>query len=267
MNSYLPKLAVIEKVKKETKDVKTFWFKTEEEIEFVPGQVIMVSVFGFGESTFGIIPTENRGVYEFSAKKVGTVTNKLFKMGRGDWIGIRGPFGNGYPVEKMEGKNVIIIGGGIGIPPLKSLLLHILKNREKYRDVEIYYGARTPEDIVYRKEFEDWMKKKDLKVEVTVDKGNKKWKGNTGVVTTLLENLEVKNSIICACGPPVMLKFVTMKLLEIGAKKENIYISMERLMKCGVGMCGHCNIGKFYVCKHGPVFTLKKLEESSEKVW
>ena len=269
MNPYIPKFARIVKVKKETSDVKTFRFKLNDgsTLTSVPGQVIMVSVFGFGEATFGIIQTERENEYEFTVKRVGNVTQKLFRMKKGDVIGIRGPFGNGYPVRKMKGKNIVIVGGGIGIPPLKSLVLYLLERRNLYGDIEVYYGARTPEDVVYKNDLKEW-KKRGIKVEVTVDKGNEKWRGNVGVVTTLLENMKVgKNTVACICGPPIMLKFVSMKLVENGMKEDQIYVSMERLMKCGIGLCGHCNIGKAYVCKDGPVFTLKELKKLTERVW
>ncbi|UCG95794.1 MAG: FAD/NAD(P)-binding protein [archaeon] len=267
MNPYMPEMARIEKTRKETHDVKSFWFrmKNGRTLNFRPGQVIMVSVFGFGESTFGIIPTEIKGVYEFSVKKMGTVTEELFKLKSGDLIGIRGPFGNGYPMEKMKGKDIVIVGGGIGFPPLKSLILTLLKKRSMYGDIGIYYGARTPEDIVYKKDLKEW-EGNGVKVRVTVDKGNGKWKGHVGVVTTILEDLR-PGSLAFVCGPSVMLKFVAQKLRESGFKDRQIYVSMERLMQCGTGMCGHCNVGKVYVCKHGPVFGLDELKKLTEKIW
>lgn len=266
VNPLLPEMARIEKVRRETPNVKTFWFKMENggKLVFRPGQVIMVSIFGFGESTFGIIPTGNKGVYEFSVKKIGTVTGKLFELKKGDPIGIRGPFGNGYPLEKMEGNDIVIVGGGIGFPPLKSLMLEILKKRKKYGNIILCYGAKTPQDIVYKKEIREWKKKVDVRV--TVDKACKEWKGNVGVVTNLLEDLEGKG-LAFVCGPPVMMKFVTKKLREREFEGRHIYVSMERLMHCGTGMCGHCNIGKVYVCKNGPVFRLDKLEKLTEKIW
>jgi NAD(P)H-flavin reductase len=264
MNPYIPVAARIESVKKETPDVRTFRFSTGKKIKFRPGQVIMVTVFGFGESTFGIIPTEKEKFYEFSAKKTGTVTDELFKMKKGGYIGIRGPFGNGYPLEEMKGKNIVLVAGGIGFPPVKSLLLSLLKERKKYGKIVLCYGSRSPEELVYRKELEEW--NKNVEVRVTVDKGNVGWKGNVGVVTTILGGLE-KNSLAFICGPPVMMKFVSQKLLENGLKEKQIYASMERLMQCGTGMCGHCNLGKVYVCRHGPVFRLDEMERLTEKTW
>ena len=265
MNSYLPDMAKIIKVKKETPDVKTFQFSTGKKIDFLPGQVLMATAFGFGESTFGIIPTEKKKVYEFSVKETGRVTEKLFRMKKGDKIGIRGPFGNGYPLEEMEGKNVILVAGGIGSPPIKSLILCMLKEKKKYGNISFYYGARSPKDIVYEEDLEKWKNK--INVGLTVDKGTKDWKGNVGVVTELLEEIDTENSIACMCGPCVMSKFVTKKLKEKGMNEKDIYVSMERMMQCGMGMCGHCNIGKTYVCKDGPVFRLDELLELTEEVW
>ncbi len=266
MNPYIPKMFKIEKVKKESPEVKSFWFKMPG-IKFNPGQVIMVSVLGFGESTFGIIPTERKDVYEFTMRKTGTVTDKLFDMTKGKKIGIRGPFGKGYPVKYMKGKNIMLIAGGIGIPPIKSLLLDLIKKREEYKNISLLYGARTPADIVYKNDIKKWKKEENIEVKVTVDKADKKWKGNVGVVTELIGCENKKETVACMCGPCVMSKFVCKKLKGMGIKENQIYVSMERLMKCGIGMCGHCNIGKAYVCKDGPVFRLDKLMELTEGVW
>ncbi len=270
MNPYVPEMGKILGVKRETPDVKTFHFSLDEEkeIKFTPGQVIMVSVLGFGESTFGIIPTGRRGVYEFGVKKTGIVTNRLFRLKKGDRIGIRGPFGNGYPIKDMKGKNVIMVAGGIGSPPIKSLLINLLEKRDCYGRIELYYGARTPEDIVYKSEMKEWGERKDIKVGITVDKKTGGWKGNVGVITTLLEDLIIDSkTAACLCGPCIMSKFVCKKLLERGLEMKRIYVSIERLMQCGMGHCGHCNIGKLYVCKDGPVFRLDELDGLTEKVW
>src|SRR4030042_1089673 len=205
MNPYLPEIARIINVREETPDVKNFQFTTNRNIKFAPGQVIMVSVLGFGESTFGIIPTGKKRVYEFSVKKIGTVTDGLFRLKKGNYVGVRGPFGNGYPMKAMAGKNIILVAGGIGFPPIKSLLLKLLERRKTYGKISLYYGARTPEEIVYRKELEDWSRLLDVKV--TVDKGNAGWKGNVGIVTQILEKVETKNALAFLCGPPGMLKF------------------------------------------------------------
>jgi NAD(P)H-flavin reductase len=165
----------------------------------------------------------------------------------------------------MKG-DVIMVAGGIGIPPIKSLMLYLLKNKRKYGKIGLYYGAKTPEERVYKRELNEWGK--EVEVKVTVDKGNKDWKGNVGVVTNLLEKLRPgKKAIACMCGPPIMSKFVSQKLVERGMKWDQIYVSMERMMQCGLGMCGHCNIGKVYVCKHGPVFRLDELKKNTEKFW
>ena len=270
MNPYIPKLARLVKVKKEAPDVKTFRFKFVEKskFNFVPGQILMVTVFGIGEATFGIVPTEKKDEYEFTVKKMGTVTSALFKLKKGDVIGIRGPFGNGYPVKELKGKSILLVAGGVGFPPIKSLLLYLLKNRKVYGRIELYYGAKTPEDLVYKKELKEWSKRKDLKVRVTVDRATEGWKGHVGVVTTILEDVEVdENTLAFMCGPSIMMKFVTLKLKERGLSEDRIYASMERLMECGVGACAHCNIGNVYVCKDGPVFRVDKLFKLVEKPW
>ena len=228
----------------------------------------MVSAFGYGEATFGIVPTEKKDEFEFSFKKVGNVTTALFKMKRNDIIGVRGPFGKGYPLNKLEGKDIILVAGGIGFPPIKALLMFLLMRRKRYGRIELYYGARTPEDIVYKKELREWSKRRDLKVKITVDEATGKWKGNVGVVTTILEDLKVnKRTYAFICGPPIMMKFVTQKLVEKGLKENRIYASMERLMQCGIGACGHCNISHLYVCKDGPSMRVDKLLSLVEKPW
>lgn len=265
MNPYIPYVARVERVVNETLDVKTFWFSTGNKIRFVPGQVIMVTAFGFGESTFGIIPTAKKNVYEFSVKKIGTVTDKIFGLKKGSFIGVRGPFGNGYPTEIMEGKNIILVAGGIGFPPIKSLLMKLLMNKKKYGKISLYYGARTPDEIVYKRELDEWNGPVD--VNVTVDVGKADWKGKVGVVTKILEQAETKKSLAFLCGPPVMMKYASEKLISKGMRENEIYVSMERLMQCGIGMCGRCNLGKKYVCKHGPVFRLDELKKNTEKIW
>ncbi|MHA1743363.1 MAG: FAD/NAD(P)-binding protein [Candidatus Heimdallarchaeota archaeon] len=270
MNSYVPKLAKIVKIKKEAPDVKTFRFRLidNSRLSFIPGQVIMVSVFGIGEATFGIVPTENSREYEFSVKKVGSVTKALLELKANDMIGIRGPFGNGYPMKRLKGKNILLIAGGIGFPPIKSLLLTLLKKRKSYKRIELYYGAKTPEDIVYKKELKAWSKMEDIKVRIIVDKATKGWRGDVGVVTNILEDAEIDNkTIVLMCGPGIMMKFVTLKLKEKGLRENQIYASMERLMQCGLGVCGHCNIGGLYVCKDGPVFRVDDLFKLTEKPW
>ena len=271
MNPYIPHLAKIIKIKKETPDVKTFIFRfldsnQQKKFKFRPGQFIEVSSFGIGESTFGVFRYNK--FFGFSVKKIGSVTKALFSKKKGDVIGVRGPYGNGYPLQEFKKKNVLLISGGIGIPPIRALLQSILEKRMPHGNISIFYGARTPDDIVYKKELKEWNRRKDIDIYLTVDKATKKWKGNVGVVTSLFEGVHFDSSYIAAvCGPPIMIKFVVKTLVEKGLKENQIYVSLERLMQCGFGTCGHCNIGKVYVCKDGPVFRADILNKLTERPW
>jgi NAD(P)H-flavin reductase len=168
----------------------------------------------------------------------------------------------------MVGKDILLIAGGIGFPPIRALLAHIVENRKRYGEVDLFYGARSPKDIVYKKELREWGVRKDIGVHLTVDVGDKRWKGRVGVITTLLTDIRPgPNSVAAICGPPIMIKFVVKSLLERGAEERQMYASMERLMQCGFGVCGHCNIGKVYVCKDGPVFRVDGLKKLTEGVW
>jgi NAD(P)H-flavin reductase len=271
MNPYKPNLVKIVGIKNEASDVRTFAFKfidpkIQRRFKFKPGQFIEVSSFGIGESTFEVFKYGRS--FGFSIKKVGGVTKSMFEKSVGDIIGIRGPYGNGWPLKDFRRKNMLLIGGGIGIPPIRALLQEILGKRRSYRDIDIFYGAKTPKEIVYKKEFKEWDKARNTSVHLTVDKGSKSWKGNVGVVTTLFEGMKFNRSHVAAiCGPPIMIKFVVKTLMERGLKEKQIYTSMERLMQCGFGTCGHCNIGKLYVCKDGPIFRVDQLNELTERSW
>jgi NAD(P)H-flavin reductase len=182
----------------------------------------------------------------------------------GDLVGVRGPYGNAYPVEECVGKDVTIAGGGIGLSTLRSLILALISEREKYGKIMLFYGARTPTDLVFKKDLERW--KKHLDVRLTVDVRDKSWKGHVGVVTTLFDGGKLKFSrdISFVCGPPIMIKFTVLKLLECGFAPGNIYVSLERIMRCGIGKCGHCNVGKYYVCKDGPIFSYEQIKDIPE---
>ena len=274
-NPYLPQLARIERITKETDTVKTFRLKflkrkIKNYFVFIPGQFIQVSVFGIGEAPISLssFPFDME-FFEFSVRNVGNVTNALFELKEGDTIGIRGPYGNGYPIKKFMHKNVVMVAGGIGFPPLKSLIEYILDRRDDFGDLWLLYGAKDPTDIVFKKSLKEWKKQKKFKVLVTVDKSDNKWKGNVGVVTTLFDKTKIpsENTIGVMCGPSIMMKFVTQKLKKIGFKDYQIFLSLERLMQCGMGKCGHCNIGNKYVCLDGPVFCYEELKGLTEKIW
>lgn len=268
-NPYQPNLATIEKIVQETPDTKTFRavFVDEalrENFPYEPGQFQEVSVFGVGECTFCLTsaPTRKGGV-EFSVKKVGQVTTALHEMSPGDTVGIRGPFGNWFPYAEWKGKKLLFIGGGIGMAPLRSLLDFCLDNRADYGSIDIIYGGRSPEDLSFRYEFEDWQKQPGTRLHLTVDRGDDTWKGNVGFVPAFLMDLHPtpEDTIAITCGPPIMIKFVLQNLDQLGFKPEQIYTTLEMKMKCGIGKCGRCNIGEKFVCIDGPVFSYAQLKE------
>jgi NAD(P)H-flavin reductase len=228
-----------------------------------PGQFMELSVFGVGECPISITSTPTRpGHLEFAVREVGSVTGALHNFEVGDCIGLRGPFGNGFPVETMKGKDIFFIAGGIGLAPLRSFINYILDNREDFGTVDIVYGARTPELLCFSEEFEAWQKAPRTHLHLTVDTEAPGWKGTVGFVPAVVKALALspKNRIAVACGPPIMIKFTLLDLTAMGYPDENIITTLELKMKCGVGKCGRCNIGPIYVCKEGPVFRLSELK-------
>ncbi len=199
---------------------------------------------------------------------VGTVTSLLHASSKNISLGIRGPYGKGYPLDTFTGKDILIVGGGVGLAPLRSLLFSLFAKIRKYNKVVLRYGARTPSDIIYKESLPRWAKRKKVDVVTTVDVGDPRWKGNVGLVTTILKDLPVdlNQAVAIVCGPPIMMKFVTLKLLDLGFKPQDIYLSMEKNMSCGLGKCGHCRIGSYYICKDGPVFTYEQLKDMHD-IW
>jgi sulfhydrogenase subunit gamma (sulfur reductase) len=273
-NPYLPYPVRIEKIETETEDncLKTFTFvflnpDDEEKFAYVPGQFAELSVAGKGEVPIGIAssPTE-KGHVSFTVNKVGVVTSHLHLMKEGDVMGIRGPLGNWYPWEEMEGQNVVIIGGGFAFTTLRSSIVYMLnpENRGKFKEITVVYGARGPGMLLYKEELAEWEKRDDLKMHITVDStDDPQWQYNVGFVPTITEQkiTSADNSIAIVCGPPIMIKFTQPVLEKLGFPPERIILSLEMRMKCGIGMCGRCNIGDQYVCKDGPVFSLAQLKE------
>lgn len=255
----------------ETPDTKTFklHFKDEDaakNFNFKAGQFGEYSVFGYGESTFCIASSPTRKDYiECSFKQVGKVTTALRKISIGDVIGFRGPYGNYFPVEEMKGKNVLFIAGGIGLAPVRCVIWNVLDLRDQFNDVTIVYGARSHQDLVYKRELEEWKARKDIKTVVTLDPGGEipGWDGEIGFVPAIVEKTAPKadNTIAIVCGPPIMIKFTIPVLTKLGFKEENIITTLENRMKCGLGKCGRCNVGNVYVCKDGPVFTYAQMKE------
>lgn len=267
-NPYIPSLAVIQEVREEAPDVKTFTLSLPgKPLEYSPGQFVELTVFGFGEFPVSIAscPLPKRECFEITVKRVGDATNALHKLGPGEVVGVRGPFGNGFPLQMLKGKNLIFIAGGVALAPLRSLILLVLKNKADYGDLKLLYGAKTPADLLYKDDLINW----DMDVYLTVDTAGKEWIGNLGVVTTLFKRTKFgpENSVAVLCGPPIMIKAVVEDLLEMGFSGEDIVISFERMMKCGMGICGHCNIGSRYVCKDGPVFTVRETTEFLERAF
>ncbi len=262
-NPYCPVRGKIIDITEETSAIKTFKLKLDKNIPFKTGQFVEMTIPGIGEAPF--TPSSNPKIedsMDLTIMKAGRVTGILHGMRAGDEIAVRGPYGAGYPLNTFEGKEVLIVGGGVGLAPLRSLILALLNEREKYKRVVIKYGSRSPKDIVYKELIKEWAGNKDLELEVTVDTGDETWKGNVGLITTLVKRdmgVDVANSIAVVCGPPIMMKFTTFKLIDIGYEPKNIHLSMEKNMSCGLGKCGHCRIGPYYACKDGPVFTYDRI--------
>ena len=268
-NIYLPLRGTIEKVVEESSTIRSFAIVPDEPVPFCTGQFIELTVPGIGEGPFTPCSSHYAtGTLEFTVMKVGKVTSALHGMAAGQRVGLRGPYGRGYPLKEFEGRAILICGGGVGLAPLRSLLLTLRHDRERYRGVLLRYGARTPADIIYKAELAKWQKDEKLNVKVTVDRSDAGWAGQVGLVTTLLEDpvIDPENSVAVVCGPPVMMKFTTFKLLDIGFAPGDIYLSMEKNMSCGFGKCGHCRLGSYYVCKDGPVFTYEQVKDLRE-VW
>jgi NAD(P)H-flavin reductase len=239
-----------------------------------PGQFVEVSVFGYGEAPFGIsTPPSSSPLFEIMVRRIGNVTTKLCSLQPGDKIGIRGPLGNGFDVASFEGKNLLFTSGGTGMVPMRSLINHVMnpEHRGKFKDIIILYGAKRPKEITFMNDVDQWKKVHNVQCELTVDRcePTECWGGCTGLITTLFpkiqtKKLDTKNTIAVVIGPPVMYKFVIKCLQTLGISDENIYVSLERRMKCGVGKCGHCQINGIFTCKDGPVFNYAKLKNLPE---
>ncbi|MEW6515843.1 MAG: FAD/NAD(P)-binding protein [candidate division FCPU426 bacterium] len=268
---YLPVSARVEAVSEETPTIKTFCLRPAEPIPFLAGQFVELTIPGVGEAPF--TPSSSPAVkdkLEITIMRAGLVTQKIHALQPGATIGIRGPLGKAYPLDKFRGREVLIVGGGVGLAPLRALLFALFENLDQYRKVFVRYGARTPKDIVYKNALASAWDRNQLDVQVTVDKGDDTWSGRQGVVTTILEPDQLAfhpdQGVAIVCGPPIMMKFATLKLLQLGVAPENIYLSMEKNMSCGVGKCGHCRLGTFYACKEGPVFAYSQIKELPQ-IW
>ena len=270
-NLYMPYLMRIGRITYEAPGVKTFMLKfineeDEKGFTFKAGQFGEYSVYGVGESTFCIASSPTRkGYIECTFRQTGKVTNALAGCEEGSIIGFRGPYGNTFPVDEWKGKNLLFIAGGIALPPMRCVIWNVLDLRENFKNITIIYGARSVKDLVYKHELDEWKARKDVILITTVDPGGETpdWKGEIGFVPTIVEKNapSSENTIAIVCGPPVMIKYTFPVLTSLGFGDENIFTTLENRMKCGFGKCGRCNVGKVYVCKDGPVFTLAQLKD------
>jgi len=268
-NIYKPYLATIAAIVDETPDVRTLRLEFQDEavresFTFRSGQFAEYSAFGHGEATFCIASAPTRqGYIECCFRSVGRVTEALRRLEVGETVGVRGPYGNSFPIEEYYGRNLVFVAGGIALPPLRTLIWNCLDQREKFGDITIVYGARTESDLVYKHELQEWQQRSDVHLVKTVDPGGdtETWDGKVGFVPTILEEAapSADNTIALVCGPPVMIKFTLPVLEKLGFADEQIYTTLENRMKCGLGKCGRCNVGNVYVCKDGPVFTARQV--------
>ncbi len=269
---YMPIPAVIERIEDETPDIKTFTIRPTEPIPFEAGQFVELAVPGIGEAPF--TPSSSPKISEFmeiTIMRTGRVTDWLHTMKEGDELGVRGPMGRSYPIKDFHGREILVVGGGCGVGPLRSLLLALIDDLEAYARVIVRYGAKTPDSIVFKDaQMHGWNQGGALDVMLTVDQAGNGWNGHVGMITEILEkdylDCHASDGIAVMCGPPIMMKFGTGKLLERGYRPENIYLSMERNMSCGIGQCGHCRLGCFYVCKDGPVFSYDEIQ-ADPRLW
>jgi NAD(P)H-flavin reductase len=230
---------------------------------FKAGQFNMLYAFGVGEVPISISgDPDKREQLVHTIRSVGTVTNAIKSLRRDSVLGVRGPFGNPWPVDEAKGNDILIVTGGIGLAPLRPVLYSILSHRNEYGRIALLYGARTPDDILYKKELEKWRGRFDMYVDATVDIAKTVWHGNVGVVTTLIPRarFDPDNTTVMICGPEIMMRFTVTEILKRGVGIENIYVSMERNMKCGIGLCGHCQFGPTFICKDGPVFRYDQIQ-------
>jgi len=267
-NVYLPHIAVVEKIIDETYDTKTFHinFKDEklrEEFTFESGQFALCSILGVGEAPFAISssPTKKEHL-EVAVRRVGKLTNAMHRLGEGVEIGFRGPYGNGFPLGLLHGKNLVFIAGGIGLSPLRSLIWNVIDNRDKYNKIDIIYGARTPADLCFTYDLDVWGQDKSVDLVTTIDREHEDWTGRVGLVPMVLEQVapSADNTVAIVCGPPIMIRFTFPALEKLGFTPEQMITTLEKRMKCGIGKCGRCNIGTIYVCRDGPVFTYAEIK-------
>lgn len=268
---FLPEMARIIQIVQLTALEKLFTIELPagRSLDHRPGQFVEVSFLGVGEAPISISssPSRSNGIFELCVRKAGDVTGALHRLMPGDRIGIRGPYGHGFPIERFRGKDMLFAPGGLGLAPARSLINQVLDERAQFGRVIILYGGRTPSELLFKDELKRWGERDDVELYLTVDRGDETWDGHIGVITTLFKDISInpRNTVAVTVGPPVMYRFVLMELLGKGIPEGNIWLSLERRMKCGVGKCGHCQINNIYTCQSGPVFSyrdIKGLEEA-----
>lgn len=271
-NPYRPYLGILVGVEDLATDIKLFQVRLNgaekrENFAYRPGQFAFVSAFGVGEAPFCLTSAPSRGqILEFAINKVGTVTSALHRLGEGDVVGIRGPFGNWFSLDEMRGKNVLLLGGGIGGAPLRPVIHTILDNHADYGKLTILWAARLPPLLIFKEEFDTWRAAPDTELHLTVDQGDEAWTGNVGLITELLEKVapSPENAVAITCGPPIMIKFTMLTLEKLGFTRDQMIITLEAKMKCGMGKCGRCNLGEKFVCTDGPVFSYAEVSKFLE---
>jgi sulfite reductase subunit B len=269
---YLPEMATVVRSEPMTELEHFFELKLDSgrELDHMPGQFAEVSIFGIGEAPISISssPTQS-GSFQMVVRNAGNVTRAMHALKPGDKLGIRGPFGTHFPVEdEIRGKDIVFVCGGLGLVPVRSAINYVLDNREDYGEVTILFGAKSPAERLFIDEVKEWVSKENVNYTETVDRGDEQWTGNVGVITTLMTDMMVdpRKTVAIICGPPVMYKFAIMSLYKMGMVDKNIFVSLERNMKCGVGKCGHCQIDGLYVCQDGPVFRFADVAEVQEAI-
>lgn len=269
MKPYLGKLVAVKDLATEIKLLRVELLNGGSEAfsAYQPGQFAFVSAFGFGEAPFGIANTPQRGPYlDFAVNRLGSVTTGLHELGEGDMVGVRGPLGNWFPMHQFKGKNLIVLGGGIGGAPLRPVIQSVLDKRADYGHLTILWAARNPSLLVFTDEYDEWRAAPDTTLHLTVDQADEKWDRNVGLITQLLEKVapSPENAVSITCGPPIMIYYVTRLLEKMGFAAKNTYVTLEARMHCGMGKCGRCNLGAKLICVDGPVFNMAEVGELME---
>jgi sulfhydrogenase subunit gamma (sulfur reductase) len=267
-NVFLPRECEILRADQITESEKHFTLKLKDgsRFEYAPGQILELSVPGYGEIPIGLASSPTRvDTFDVVVRKVGRVSTAVNQRTVGESLWIRGPLGNGFDLDKLRGHKVLVVAGGIGLCPTRSLIQYILDRREEFKGFQLFFGARSPKEQLFLEDLAAWRSSEKVEYHETVDRADESWKGNVGVITTLFGKSQVtRDTRVIICGPPIMYKFVIMQLDAIGIPHENIFVDLERRMKCGVGKCGHCQINDKYVCYDGPVFSYDQVEGLEE---